>query len=304
MANDTMEKLADDLSAVTIPSCKHLEREEYRDCVMQMLDDLEQLGRRDGCIAAAWALDALPSFQRELAEARKIIADAASALTNDGLAGVLAAQLMLLRAPAPSDVKGEEPSASDTNCGGKHIESDTKLTPLTDPSVRGVLVDDGEPTKELKCFRAHVLGSKVFTPEYHFKAENPWQPVKLRPASEFGVAGAERIKELEAERSSFGSVLRQEREAAHAATAEAERLRKAIEEHKRHMINMPHRPARHNQELWSALSPSPAAASGERESRPLSPAVETMLGIKPTVCTATKTASAPAAESKGGEDAK
>lgn len=71
-----------------------------------------------------------------------------------------------------------------------------------------------------------------------------------------------RIKELEAERSSFGSVLRQEREAAHAAVAEAERLRKAIEKHKRHMTNMPQPlSAWHNQELWSALSPSPAPAA-------------------------------------------
>lgn len=51
--------LAERLSHVATPSTKHMDREERRDGIEVMLSDLNQLARRDGCIAAAWALEML-----------------------------------------------------------------------------------------------------------------------------------------------------------------------------------------------------------------------------------------------------
>ena len=38
-------------------STKHMDETERLDGTRQMIRDLEQLAHRDGCIAAAWALD-------------------------------------------------------------------------------------------------------------------------------------------------------------------------------------------------------------------------------------------------------
>lgn len=45
------------LRAIITPSTEHMNDDERGDCIEVMLDDLEQLTRRDGCIAAAWALE-------------------------------------------------------------------------------------------------------------------------------------------------------------------------------------------------------------------------------------------------------
>jgi len=41
------------------PNYDYMGREEYAAGVGTMLDDLDRLARQDGCIAAAWALDAI-----------------------------------------------------------------------------------------------------------------------------------------------------------------------------------------------------------------------------------------------------
>jgi len=47
------------LANIPIPSTQYMSDEEKRDGVEQMLRDLRQLARQDGCIAAGWALEIL-----------------------------------------------------------------------------------------------------------------------------------------------------------------------------------------------------------------------------------------------------
>lgn len=47
------------LLSVDVPSTRHLSRDERFDGLTVMLGDLNRLAVEDGCIAAAWALDAL-----------------------------------------------------------------------------------------------------------------------------------------------------------------------------------------------------------------------------------------------------
>ena len=82
-----------------------------------------------------------------------------------------------------------KPVASDTKSAPERIESDTKLTPLTAPSVRGVLVDDGEPTRDAIAGKLYQGGvGNVWQATVSCEMQYSHQPLKLRPASEFGVA--------------------------------------------------------------------------------------------------------------------
>lgn len=66
MSND---KLAAKLASVRTKSTAHMETDERASCIGTMLDDLKQLARNDGCIAAAWAIEILPVLVEQLAPA-------------------------------------------------------------------------------------------------------------------------------------------------------------------------------------------------------------------------------------------
>jgi hypothetical protein len=61
------------LSAIDFPTMRHMtpasEHPERYDAIRQMLCDLNRLAREDGCIAAAWALDVIPTLAHLVAEA-------------------------------------------------------------------------------------------------------------------------------------------------------------------------------------------------------------------------------------------
>lgn len=52
------------LTELVTPSTEHMDRDERAAGVLQMLADLRMLAERDGCIAAAWALEALDTLTR------------------------------------------------------------------------------------------------------------------------------------------------------------------------------------------------------------------------------------------------
>lgn len=52
-----IEAVADRLMMIPTTSTRHMWHEERRGGILQMLMDLEALAHRDGCIAAAWALE-------------------------------------------------------------------------------------------------------------------------------------------------------------------------------------------------------------------------------------------------------
>lgn len=64
MSND---ELAAKLASVRTKSTAHMETGERASCIGTMLDDLEQLARSDGCIAAAWAIEIMPVLVEQLA---------------------------------------------------------------------------------------------------------------------------------------------------------------------------------------------------------------------------------------------
>lgn len=127
-------------------------------------------------------VEQIHSLQRELAEARaeRDLWRATYRDWRDGewvipfhVPGSLVAAAME-SAPAPSDAKGD------------HIVEPNKLVPLTDPTVRGVLVDDGERPANFREFflehgEVHQFHGGICT-AYDVPC------LKLRPASDFGVA--------------------------------------------------------------------------------------------------------------------
>lgn len=54
-----MSALRQQMAAMVSPSTARMDPEERADGVRQMLEDLTMLARRDGCVAAAWALEVL-----------------------------------------------------------------------------------------------------------------------------------------------------------------------------------------------------------------------------------------------------
>lgn len=79
------------------------------------------------------------------------------------------------------------------------MSDDKKLIPLDHPSVRGVLVDDGEP--RVLTGNEHYIAADGTVRRWNVRlppSTEPHQPVKLRPASEFGVAarGESGLKKL------------------------------------------------------------------------------------------------------------
>lgn len=58
------------LVALVTPSTEHMEVDERAASVKQMLEDLYLLAHQDGCIAAAWALEALKTMQTLSTSAR------------------------------------------------------------------------------------------------------------------------------------------------------------------------------------------------------------------------------------------
>lgn len=66
-----MSDLADRLAKHPLNSYRHMSHEELAAGIKQMLADLDTLAMRDGCIAAAWAVEVIPHllFKFEDAEA-------------------------------------------------------------------------------------------------------------------------------------------------------------------------------------------------------------------------------------------
>ena len=136
-------------------------------------------------------LELIASLQRELAEARaerdKWRAEFRDYFHNeDAVIFIVSTELfkaacpeeMPPEAPGPSDAKGEPESQLNTNTD--QIGMKPSLTPLTDESVRGVLVDDG--VKHIGVDRFYV------GPDCQLEFDRcGGSSVKLRPASEFGV---------------------------------------------------------------------------------------------------------------------
>lgn len=60
MSKEQLEAIGNRVAKGIIPQCYlHLSDEEYRDISMQMVADLYQLAKNDGCVAAAMALEVL-----------------------------------------------------------------------------------------------------------------------------------------------------------------------------------------------------------------------------------------------------
>jgi len=60
------------LASIEIPTTRYMGDEEKRDGVEQMLRDLRQLARQDGCIAAAWAVEVLRAIaSKKISNQRK-----------------------------------------------------------------------------------------------------------------------------------------------------------------------------------------------------------------------------------------
>lgn len=68
------EELTPDRDAeldIVTPSTEHMDDEERRDGIRQMVEDLYRLATQDGCIAAAWALEALVVQVAEIERLRR-----------------------------------------------------------------------------------------------------------------------------------------------------------------------------------------------------------------------------------------
>lgn len=59
-----------ELARIDCPSYRHMEEQERADGILTMLNDLNQLARRDGCIAAAWALEMIQAMHAEVERLR------------------------------------------------------------------------------------------------------------------------------------------------------------------------------------------------------------------------------------------
>jgi len=96
-----------------------------------------------------------------------------------------------LKANPPADeravVTSLQRELAEARAETESLKSRASLTPLTDPSVRGVLVDDGKATDVLREGVPYVLRDSLVMHDIPLVSAAKWQPVKLRPASEFGV---------------------------------------------------------------------------------------------------------------------
>ena len=64
-----MSELSEYLSTIPTISTKHMEQAEREAGIQTMLNDLFHLADRDGCIAAAWALEIIAELYRKLESA-------------------------------------------------------------------------------------------------------------------------------------------------------------------------------------------------------------------------------------------
>lgn len=65
MDNFTIEMIAP-LAGVTVPSTNHLSSEEKTNEISRMIEDLQLLATKDGCVAAAWSLEMLRQVSLDL----------------------------------------------------------------------------------------------------------------------------------------------------------------------------------------------------------------------------------------------
>lgn len=62
---ESLYKTARRIAQRPTKSTAHMNEPERRSGIFQMLADLDQLAKRDGCVAAAWALEYLQEANRE-----------------------------------------------------------------------------------------------------------------------------------------------------------------------------------------------------------------------------------------------
>lgn len=65
MDKNFTDSMIEALADIPIPSTEYMCQEDKCGGVAQMIDDLETLARKDGCIAAAWALEVLREISKE-----------------------------------------------------------------------------------------------------------------------------------------------------------------------------------------------------------------------------------------------